>query len=86
MTIDIIITRVEHLYDRINSLRRDTWNYRTSLPLPSTFIEVYVSCQEIETSCMHMCASDIDFDSLNVISARFWKRSDTMVFLFFASL
>ena len=48
MAIDILITRVKRLHDRINSLRGDDWTYRTTLPLPSFFIEVHVSCQEIE--------------------------------------
>ena len=57
MTIDILITFVKRLHDRINSLRRDTWAYRTTLlppppPPPSSFSEVHVSCQEIEISCI----------------------------------
>ena len=52
MTIDSLITRVKRLHDRIYSLRGDDWTYRTTLPLPSPFIEVHMSCQEIEIACI----------------------------------
>ena len=78
MRIDILLTRVKHLHDRIISLRREVWAHKTSLISP-LFIELPVTNQESAPSC-NLCVNGIDFASSYYFSIGFWKCSDSVVF------
>ena len=49
--VDISLTRNNHLYDPIITLRREVWVHNTSLTL-SLFTEMSVPSQESEKSCI----------------------------------
>ena len=57
---------VEHLHDRINSLRGDVCVHKTSSNLP-LFIIVHVQRQESEQSCICICAMSINFESVSTL-------------------
>ena len=65
---------------RIISLRGEVWAHKTSVT-PPPFIEVSVTSQEIERSCICVLRG-IDFFSFYKFDIWFWNWSDHVVFLF----
>ena len=77
--VGILLTCGKHWSDRIISLRREVWAYKTSLTLP-LLIEVPVPGK---WAVMCLCVKSIDFASFYHFAACFWNSSDSVVFFVF---
>ena len=77
----ILFTCEKHLHDYIISLRGKVWAHKTSLTQP-LYIEVPVSSQESERSCMYVLAISFCLCFYN-ISVGSRKCDDSVVYFVF---